>query len=58
MAKKKGSRIIVGLTCTVCKRRNYITERNKVNTEEKLKLNKYCPQCKKRTPHKEVQKLK
>lgn len=58
MAKKKGARVIVGLQCTKCKNRNYITERNKVNTEEKLKLLKYCRHCRIRTDHKEVSKLK
>ncbi|MGI5827985.1 MAG: 50S ribosomal protein L33 [Patescibacteria group bacterium] len=58
MAKAKGSRIMVGLVCTKCKRRNYVTERNKINTEEKLKLLKFCRQCKTRTEHKEVAKLK
>lgn len=58
MAKKKGSRVHVGLVCTECNRRNYVTERNKVNTEEKLRLPKYCRQCRKKTEHKEVTKLK
>jgi len=55
---KKGARQLFGLVCKVCNSRNYITERNKVNTEEKLNLVKYCKHCKKRTPHKEVAKLK
>jgi len=58
MAKKGGARIMVGLQCTKCKSRNYVTSRNKLNTEEKLKLEKYCPKCKVKTPHKEVAKLK
>lgn len=56
MAKKE-QRIILGLVCTVCKRQNYVTERSKINTPEKLKLVKYCKQCKKHTEHKEVNKL-
>jgi large subunit ribosomal protein L33 len=55
---KKGARILVGLVCKTCNNRNYISERNKVNTEEKLALVKYCKNCKKRTDHKEVAKLK
>lgn len=55
---KKGTRIKIGLDCKVCKRRNYITSRNKINTPEKLAMVKYCPSCKKRTEHKEVEKLK
>jgi len=58
MAKKKGPRMIVGLVCSECNSFNYITERNKANTPEKLKLKKYCRKCKKRTEHKETQKLK
>jgi len=58
MAKKAGHRIMVGLVCSVCKNRNYVTERNKINTEEKLKLLKYCRICRKHTEHKEVAKLK
>ncbi len=54
---KKGQRIKVGLTCTVCNRHNYTTEKNKQNTVNPLKLNKYCPNCRKSTPHKEKKKL-
>ena len=54
---KKTQRIILGLVCSECKNRNYISERNKVNTEEKLTLKKYCKKCKKRTLHKETSKL-
>lgn len=55
---KKGARIIIALQCTVCKARNYLSQRNKVNTEEKLNLPKFCNKCRKITPHKEVVKLK
>lgn len=58
MAKKGEHRTIFGLKCTVCKNVNYITERNKINTLEKLAPTKYCKHCRKRTPHKEVEKLK
>lgn len=58
MAKKKGPRIIVGLKCSECGNFNYITERNKVNTTEKLELKKFCKRCRKHTPHKETSKLK
>ncbi|MBU1327323.1 50S ribosomal protein L33 [Patescibacteria group bacterium] len=56
MAKKE-QRLLLALVCTVCKRQNYITSRNKINTEEKLKLRKYCRLCKKHTEHKESSKL-
>lgn len=54
---KKGSRVLVGLTCTICSRQNYVTEKNKINTTTGLKLSKYCRHCKKRTAHKEKKKL-
>ncbi|MBI4033110.1 MAG: 50S ribosomal protein L33 [Candidatus Blackburnbacteria bacterium] len=55
---KKGARQLFGLVCSVCKTQNYITEKNKTNTEGKLVLRKYCPNCRKHTEHKETQKLK
>lgn len=56
MAKKE-QRIVIGLTCTVCKSRNYVTSKNKLNVTEKLALVKYCKTCRKHTPHKEAAKL-
>ncbi len=47
-----------GLKCTVCKNVNYITQRNKINTEAKLLLKKYCKHCRKQVEHKEIEKLK
>ncbi|MBI4100797.1 50S ribosomal protein L33 [Candidatus Microgenomates bacterium] len=58
MAKKGEKRVLIGLICQVCKRRNYVTERNKMNTPEKLVLEKYCLRCRKKTEHKETEKLK
>lgn len=59
MAKKKtGAVLKLGLTCTVCKTRGYITSRNKINTPDKLKLKKFCKKCRKVQEHKEVEKLK
>jgi len=54
---KKGSRISISLVCEVCGRRNYITQKNKINTPNSLKIKKYCSFCKKRTTHKESKKL-
>lgn len=51
---KKGKRITLNLECTTCKRQNYVTEKNKVNTQDKLLMKKFCRQCKKVTEHKEV----
>ncbi|OGD05077.1 50S ribosomal protein L33, partial [Candidatus Amesbacteria bacterium RIFCSPLOWO2_01_FULL_48_50] len=44
---KKGARQIFALVCTVCKSQNYLTEKNKVNTPDKLEFKKYCPRCRK-----------
>lgn len=58
MAKKGAARLKLGLFCSVCKTRSYVTSRNKLNTKDKLILMKYCKRCKKRTEHKETEKLK
>jgi large subunit ribosomal protein L33 len=58
MAKKGDHRATLGLKCSVCKNVNYVTTRNKINTLEKLKLNKFCSHCRKITEHKEIDKLK
>jgi len=59
MAKaKKTPRILIALLCGVCGAQNYLTEKNKTNTPDKLKFNKYCHWCKKNTEHKESTKLK
>lgn len=58
MAKKGEHRVKLGLVCKVCKNRNYVTTRNKLNTADKLLLKKFCKQCRKVTEHKETEKLK
>ncbi len=50
----KGAREPITLECTECKRRNYMTEKNKKNNTERLEVVKYCKFCKKRTNHKET----
>lgn len=55
---KKGPRQVLGLKCSVCGNFNYISERNKTNTEGKLQLKKYCRHCRKHQLHKETSKLK
>ncbi|MCU0615098.1 MAG: 50S ribosomal protein L33 [Desulfobacterales bacterium] len=47
-------RVIINLTCTECKRKNYTTTKNKRTTPEKLEFSKYCRFCQKHTPHKET----
>lgn len=54
---KKGSRILIGLVCEVCKTLNYVVSKNKLNTTEPLKLKKFCKKCKKHQTHKETKKL-
>ena len=39
---KNDKRIAVTLECKVCKRRNYITTKNKVNDRERIEIKKYC----------------
>ena len=47
-------RDIITLECTECKRRNYSTTKNKKKQTGRVEYKKYCPWCKKRTPHKET----
>jgi large subunit ribosomal protein L33 len=56
--KKEGQRTKIALVCSVCKRQNYLTEKNKTNTPDKLELKKFCRRCRKPTLHKETQRLK
>ncbi|MBI2595404.1 50S ribosomal protein L33 [Candidatus Daviesbacteria bacterium] len=55
---KKANRIDLGLECSVCKSRNYVTSKNTVNTKEKLSLKKFCRKCRKVQIHNEFTKLK
>ena len=49
-------RINVILKCTECGEENYLSEKNKRNTPDRLEQKKYCPRCKKSTIHKEKNK--
>ena len=42
------------LACTECKRRNYDTTKEKKNHPDRMEVKKYCPFCRKHTPHKET----
>jgi len=53
MAKKNENRVLVTLACSECKNLNYTVSKNKKNTTDKLKLNKYCSKCQKTTEHTE-----
>ncbi|MBI2011039.1 MAG: 50S ribosomal protein L33 [Candidatus Colwellbacteria bacterium] len=54
MAKSTYSDNLITLRCTVCKRKNYYTRKNKKKVERKLEFNRYCKWCRKQTPHKEA----
>lgn len=63
MAKSKGTRLIITIECTECrkfekKRSNgvsrYTTKKNRKNTPERIELKKFCPFCNKHQIHKEI----
>lgn len=45
--------MVVTLACTVCKERNYTTEKNRKNDTARIGMNKYCKVCRKHTEHRE-----
>ena len=55
---KKGPRILIAFKCSDCNSQNYISQKNRANTTDKLVLKKYCKRCRKHTSHKETTKLK
>jgi|LDZU01.1.fsa_nt_gi large subunit ribosomal protein L33 len=55
---KKGARQFIGLVCAACGQQNYVSQKNKTNTPQKVNIKKYCPSCRKTTDHKETSKLK
>jgi len=44
------------MKCSECGEENYLTEKEKKNTPDRLELKKYCPKCRKMTIHKEKTK--
>src|SRR5690348_3123957 len=44
----------ITLACQECKRRNYITKKNRRNDPDRLELKKYCPWCRHHTAHRET----
>ncbi len=50
MAKNE-NRVYVTLRCSECKQENYMEQKNKKNTTEKLEKNKFCKKCGKMTKH-------
>ena len=51
MASKRD---LIILACTVCKRRNYTTRKNKRLHPERVEYKKFCPFCATHTDHKET----
>src|SRR6516162_11641399 len=51
---KNEKRVQVTLACEVCKRRNYITTKNKLNDRERIEMKKYCRWDRQHTLHKET----
>ena len=47
---------LIKLSCSVCKRTNYWSRKNKKLVTKKIELKKYCRWCKKSTLHKEAKK--
>lgn len=47
-------RVKVVLVCEECLSRNYMTEKNKLNTTERVIVKKFCKRCNKHTVHKET----
>jgi len=45
---------LITFECTICKRRNYTSFKNKKNTPDRLELKKHCDSCRKHTVHKET----
>ena len=47
-------RELIALSCTICKRKNYYTTKNKRKHPEKMAIKKFCPWERKYTEHKEA----
>lgn len=56
--KKKKNRRIIALECTETGMRCYVSQKNIINSPDKLQLMKFNPKLRKYTLHKEIQKLK
>ncbi|MEK7167693.1 MAG: 50S ribosomal protein L33 [Patescibacteria group bacterium] len=45
---------MIKLECTVCKKVNYFSRKNKKLLKGRLEMKKYCKHCRKHTLHKET----
>jgi large subunit ribosomal protein L33 len=50
----KDTRPIITLACSNCRERTYATTKNRKNDPDRLEISKFCPRCRKHTPHKET----
>ena len=51
---RKAVRMVITLECTECRERNYVSEKNRRNDPDRMRLRKYCPACRKHTEHRET----
>ena len=51
---KSDKRVKITLECKVCKERNYITMKSKINDRERLEMKKFCSRERRHTTHKET----
>ena len=54
MPRRGDTRILINLGCVDCRERTYHSSKNRRNDPERLELMKFCPRCRKHTPHREV----
>ncbi|HXU10416.1 MAG: 50S ribosomal protein L33 [Acidobacteria bacterium] len=47
-------RDLITFQCSQCKRRNYVSTKNRKKTTEKLEFKKFCRWCRAHTLHKET----
>jgi large subunit ribosomal protein L33 len=47
-------RDLITFQCSTCKRRNYVSTKNRKKTTEKLEFKKFCRWCRAHTLHKET----
>ncbi|MCX6785730.1 MAG: 50S ribosomal protein L33 [Candidatus Komeilibacteria bacterium] len=45
---------LIKMECSQCHKLNYYSSKNKKILKTRLELKKFCPTCKKHTPHKET----
>ena len=54
MAKQQDVRPIIKLKSTAGTGFTYVTKKNRRNTPDRVELAKFCPRCRKHTPHRET----